>query len=169
MKKSVAFAFGVALTLVLGAGSLTFAQKADLSSQWATAKAAAAKYDIETGSIPANSIGFAADTVDSDTFRELKKSFESDGGIKAVILVEKGSTWVFQRYNRYWWPAMWGGIIAVPLVAVGALNDVPAAIVTGAVLGGIGAGVGFYTMEKSEVANIKNDSKGPAAVFILKK
>lgn len=168
MRKAWAFAFGAALVLVLGSGTVTFAQKADLSSQWEVAKAAAAKFDITTGSMPANSIGFAADTVDSDTFRELKKTFEADHGIKAVILVEKGSTWIFQRYNRYWWPAMWGGIIAVPLVAVGALNDVPGAIVTGGVLGLIGAGVGIYTMEKSEVANTKNDAKGPAAVFILK-
>jgi hypothetical protein len=155
--------------LVIGTGSVTFAQKADLSAQWATAKVAAEKFDIQTGSMPANSIGFATDTVDSDTFRELKKTFESDSGIRAVLLVEKGSTWVFQRYNRYWWPAMWGGIIAVPLVAVGAVNNEPIAIITGVVLGAGGAVVGFFTMEKSEVANIKNDYKGPAAVFILKK
>ncbi|MBN8705234.1 MAG: hypothetical protein J0L62_05125 [Bacteroidetes bacterium] len=168
MKKVWSVVLGVAVMLVIGTGSVTFAQKADLSSQWEVAKAAAAKYDIETGSMPGNSVGFATDTVDSDTFRELKKTFESDQHIKAVLLVEKGSTWVFQRYNRYWWPAMWGGIIAVPLVTVGALNDVPAAIITGVVLGAGGAIVGFFTMEKSEVANIKNDSKGPAAVFILK-
>ncbi|MCK6602686.1 MAG: hypothetical protein L6Q77_12800 [Bacteroidetes bacterium] len=152
----------LALSAVLG-------QKADLTAQWEVAKKAASALGIETGAMPGNAMGFQADTVDSDTFRELKQTFEQDGSIKAVFLVEKGATWVFHRYNRWWWPAVWGGMFPAILVPLGVLNDVPAATISGAVLGVGGAVIGYFTMEKAEVIDFKNDNKGTAAVFILKK
>lgn len=148
--------------------SVAIGQNANMTEQLKLAKEAAGKFDINLGQNP-QSASFETEKLDDDTFRELKSQFETESNLRAIILVESGITWVFHRYDRWWLPFAWFAGISAPLVTLGIIRDNGALTGTGLVLGAIAGGVGYFTMEKSEVADLKNSFKGNSAVFIVKK
>lgn len=148
--------------------TVLFAQKADLSAQWAQTKTAAEKLGI---TLPANQLNgtlLESEKIDDDTFRTLKAKFDSDKSISAVFLVEKGATTVFNRYDRWWMPAA-TALIGTPLIAFGLIKDNGTMTGIGVGLSIIGAVGGFFILEKSDVSNTANDYSGNAAIFIMKK
>jgi len=161
-KKSLVSILFFLMTTVL------FAQKADLSAQWAQTKVTAEKLGITLPATQLNGTALESEKIDDDTFRALKAKFDSDKSITAVFLVEKGATTVFNRYDRWWMPFA-TAMIGSPLIAFGLIKDNGTMTGIGVGLSIIGAVGGFFILEKSDVSNSSNDYTGNAAIFIMKK
>ncbi|NUQ82002.1 MAG: hypothetical protein HUU10_10360 [Bacteroidetes bacterium] len=157
-------------TAVLGlvAALVTIAGAQDLKKQWEVAKPTLENLGLPTDAMPTKSLALA-DSVDDDTFRELKATFEEDASIQALILVESKATWVMERKKNLWAPAIWFGAIAGPLVGLGVALDQPGATVGGLVAGTAAAAVSyFYFSDSKEIRDFSNTYSGKAAVFIIR-
>lgn len=160
--------FRSAAVLGLIAAMVTLVNAQDLSKQWEVAKPTLKNLGLPTEAMPSKSLALA-DSVDDDTFRELKSTFEDDATIKALILVESKATWVMERKKNLWAPAIWFGAIAGPLVGLGVALDQPGATVGGLVAGSAAAAVSyFYFSDSKEIRDFSNTYKGNAAVFIIR-
>lgn len=160
--------FRSAAVFGLIAAMVTLVNAQDLSKQWEVAKPTLENLGLPTKSMPSKSIALA-DSVDDDTFRELKATFEEDETIQALILVESKATWVMERKKNMWAPAIWFGAIAGPLVGLGIALDQPGATVGGLVAGSAAAAVSyFYFSDSKEIKDFSNTYTGKAAVFIIR-